>query len=58
MTTSHADAETQLARIEEMIARYREEKRRLLLRCALELWLKAEADEQQALAELSRERRH
>jgi hypothetical protein len=39
-----ADAATQLARIERLIERYREQKRRLLLRRALKLWRKTEDD--------------
>jgi hypothetical protein len=47
-----ADAATQLARIEQLIERYREEKRRHLLRCALKSWRKTEADERLAIVEL------
>jgi hypothetical protein len=40
----NADAATRLARIEQLIEQYREEKRRQLLRRALKLWRKTEAD--------------
>jgi hypothetical protein len=40
----NADAATQLARIEQLIEQYREDKRRQLLRRALKLWRKNEAD--------------
>jgi len=53
-----ADAATQLARIEQLIERYREQKRRLLLRRALKLWRKTEADQRLAILELPPERVH
>jgi hypothetical protein len=53
-----ADAVTELARIEHLIERYREEKRQHLLGCALKLWRKTEADERLAIAELLPERVH
>jgi cobalamin biosynthesis Mg chelatase CobN len=52
------DAATQLARIEQLIERYREQKRRLLLRRALKLWRKTEADQRLAILELPPERVH
>ena len=52
------DAATQLARIEELIEQYRERKRRHLLRRALKLWRKTEADQRLAIFELPPERVH
>jgi hypothetical protein len=54
----NADAATQLARIEQLIEQYREEKRRQLLRCALKLWRKTEANRRPAIRDLPPERVH
>ena len=54
----NADAATQLARIEQLIEQYREEKRRQLLRRALKLWRKTEADGRPAILELPPARVH
>jgi len=54
----NADAATQLARIEQLIEQYREEKRRQLLRRALKLWRKTEADRRPAILELPPARVH
>jgi hypothetical protein len=53
-----ADAATQLAGIEQLIERYREQKRRLLLRRALKLWRKTEDDQRLAILERPQERVH
>jgi hypothetical protein len=53
-----ADAKTQPARIEQLIERYRKEKRRQVLRRALKLWRKTEADRRLAIFELPPERVH
>jgi hypothetical protein len=53
-----ADAATQLPRIEQLIERYREQKRRLLLRRALKLWRKTEGDQRLAILERPQERVH
>jgi hypothetical protein len=53
-----ADAATRLARIEQLIELYREEKRRRLLQHALKLWRKTEADQRLAMLELRPERVH
>jgi hypothetical protein len=52
------DAATQLARIEQRIEQYREQKRRELVRRALKLERKAEADRRLATLELPPERIH
>jgi hypothetical protein len=49
---------TRLERIDQVIERYREEKRRRLLRRALTLWRKAEADQRLATFELPPELVH
>jgi len=53
-----ADGATRLARIDRLIERYREQKRRQLLRRAIKLWRKAEADRRLAILELPPERIH
>ena len=58
MIRSDPDAAAQLARIEQLIERYREEKRRQLLRRARKLWRKTEADQRLAILELPAERVH
>jgi hypothetical protein len=54
----NTDAATRLARIEQLIEQYRERKRRQLLRRALKLWRKTEADQRLAILELPPERVH
>jgi hypothetical protein len=53
-----ADAATPLARIEQLIEQYRAQKRRQLVRRALKLWRKAEADQRLATLKLPPERVH
>jgi hypothetical protein len=53
-----ADAATRLARIEQLIERYREEKRRRLLQRALKLWRKTEADQHLAILDRPQHRIH
>jgi hypothetical protein len=53
-----ADAATQLGRIEQLIERYREEKRRRLLQLAVKLWRKAEMEQRLAPFELPAELVH
>jgi cobalamin biosynthesis Mg chelatase CobN len=54
----NTDAATRLARLEQLIDQYREEKRRQLLQRALKLWRKTEADLRLATLELRPERVH
>jgi len=54
----HPDAAIRLARLERLIEQYREEKRRQLLRCALKLWRKTEANRRPAIRDLPPERVH
>jgi hypothetical protein len=53
-----ADAATQLARIEQLIEQYRQQKRRRDFRRALKLWRKTEVDQRLAIFELPPERVH
>jgi hypothetical protein len=58
MILPDTDAATRLARIEQRIKQYREQKRRQLLHRALKLWRKTEADRRLAMLELPPERVH
>ena len=58
MILPDADAATRLARIEQLIEQYREEKRRQLLRRAVKLWRKTEADQRLAMLEIPQDRIH
>lgn len=58
MIPPDADAAIQLARIEQLIEDYREEKRRQALRRILELRRKTEAHKRLAILELPPERVH